>query len=190
MNIDVQVNRLSVPPAIANFAASFGATIGQNGCAGPLPGDVALAIGIVCWTCYGTRRCRLRPASATKVTVMANQSPRLPVRTRNRARWRGCVLVLALFVFVSPLITWRDLGAQERTTEDRTLLVSCNRDSSYNWRANGIDRGDDAPHEQTVRRPGSEGRARGCQQTLPIRITAPSRSERHEIRPIQTRQIS
>ncbi|MCW0470904.1 hypothetical protein OH492_27005 [Vibrio chagasii] len=29
-----QIYKLNVPPAIANLSASFGATIGQNGCAG------------------------------------------------------------------------------------------------------------------------------------------------------------
>jgi len=37
LNVETQTTRLGVPPAIANFAASFGATIGQNGCAGLYP---------------------------------------------------------------------------------------------------------------------------------------------------------
>src|SRR6185312_4614979 len=34
LNIDAQTNRLGVPEGIANFAGSFGLSIGQNGCAG------------------------------------------------------------------------------------------------------------------------------------------------------------
>jgi uncharacterized protein len=44
MNIDVQVNQLKVPPAIANLSASFGATIGQNGCAGIYPAMLAMMV--------------------------------------------------------------------------------------------------------------------------------------------------
>lgn len=42
--IETQIERLRVPPAIANFAASFGATIGQNGCAGLYPAMLATMI--------------------------------------------------------------------------------------------------------------------------------------------------
>jgi hypothetical protein len=38
------VSRLGVTPAIANFAASFGATIGQNACAGLYPAMLAVMI--------------------------------------------------------------------------------------------------------------------------------------------------
>jgi len=44
LNVDAQTGRLGVPPAIANFAASFGATIGQNGCAGLYPAMLAVMI--------------------------------------------------------------------------------------------------------------------------------------------------
>ncbi|ASP49748.1 L-cystine transporter [Cognaticolwellia beringensis] len=44
MNIDVQVNQLKVAPAIANLSASFGATIGQNGCAGIYPAMLAMMV--------------------------------------------------------------------------------------------------------------------------------------------------
>ncbi|ODC04323.1 L-cystine transporter tcyP [Terasakiispira papahanaumokuakeensis] len=44
LNIEAQVDRIGVPPAIANFAASFGATIGQNGCAGLYPAMLAMMI--------------------------------------------------------------------------------------------------------------------------------------------------
>ncbi|WP_018918046.1 L-cystine transporter [Vreelandella zhanjiangensis] len=44
LNIEAQVDRIGVPPAIANFSASFGATIGQNGCAGLYPAMLAMMI--------------------------------------------------------------------------------------------------------------------------------------------------
>lgn len=44
MNIEVQINQLKVPPAIANLSASFGATIGQNGCAGIYPAMLAMMV--------------------------------------------------------------------------------------------------------------------------------------------------
>lgn len=44
LNIDAQVNKLGVAKPIANFAASFGATIGQNGCAGVYPAMLAVMI--------------------------------------------------------------------------------------------------------------------------------------------------
>jgi L-cystine uptake protein TcyP (sodium:dicarboxylate symporter family) len=37
LNIEAQTQRLGVPESIASFSASFGATIGQNGCAGLYP---------------------------------------------------------------------------------------------------------------------------------------------------------
>lgn len=44
LNVETQTSRLGVPPAIANFAAGFGATIGQNGCAGLYPAMLAMMI--------------------------------------------------------------------------------------------------------------------------------------------------
>jgi L-cystine uptake protein TcyP (sodium:dicarboxylate symporter family) len=44
LSIDTQVTRLGVAPAIANFSASFGATIGQNACAGLYPAMLAVMI--------------------------------------------------------------------------------------------------------------------------------------------------
>lgn len=41
LNVEAQVTKLNVPPAIANLSASFGATIGQNGCAGIYPAMLA-----------------------------------------------------------------------------------------------------------------------------------------------------
>jgi L-cystine uptake protein TcyP (sodium:dicarboxylate symporter family) len=44
LSVDTQVSRLGVAPAVANFAASFGATIGQNACAGLYPAMLAVMI--------------------------------------------------------------------------------------------------------------------------------------------------
>lgn len=44
LNIDAQINELGVAKPIANFSASFGATIGQNGCAGVYPAMLAIMI--------------------------------------------------------------------------------------------------------------------------------------------------
>lgn len=44
LNVDSQIRKLGVSPAIANFSASFGATIGQNGCAGLYPAMLAVMI--------------------------------------------------------------------------------------------------------------------------------------------------
>lgn len=42
LNVEAQVTKLNVSPAIANLSASFGATIGQNGCAGIYPAMLAV----------------------------------------------------------------------------------------------------------------------------------------------------
>ena len=44
MSVATQTTRLGTPEGIANFAASFGATIGQNGCAGIYPAMLAVMI--------------------------------------------------------------------------------------------------------------------------------------------------
>lgn len=44
LNVQAQTTRLGVPKAIANISASFGATIGQNGCAGIYPTMLALMV--------------------------------------------------------------------------------------------------------------------------------------------------
>lgn len=44
LSVETQVSRLGVAPAVANFAASFGATIGQNACAGLYPAMLAVMI--------------------------------------------------------------------------------------------------------------------------------------------------
>ncbi|OOF83061.1 L-cystine transporter [Rodentibacter ratti] len=44
LNIETQTDKLGNNPAIANFSATFGATIGQNGCAGIYPAMLAVMI--------------------------------------------------------------------------------------------------------------------------------------------------
>jgi len=44
LNIEAQTRRLGVPTSIASFAASFGTTIGQNGCAGLYPAMLAVMV--------------------------------------------------------------------------------------------------------------------------------------------------
>ncbi|MDF0605845.1 L-cystine transporter [Neisseriaceae bacterium TC5R-5] len=44
LNIETQTRRLGVPESIASFSASFGATIGQNGCAGLYPAMLAVMV--------------------------------------------------------------------------------------------------------------------------------------------------
>ena len=44
MSVQTQTQRLGIPEGIANFAASFGSTIGQNGCAGIYPAMLAVMI--------------------------------------------------------------------------------------------------------------------------------------------------
>jgi len=44
LSIEAQTRRIGVPQSIASFAASFGATIGQNGCAGIYPAMLATMV--------------------------------------------------------------------------------------------------------------------------------------------------
>jgi L-cystine uptake protein TcyP (sodium:dicarboxylate symporter family) len=44
LNVEAQTRRLGVPASIAGFSASFGATIGQNGCAGLYPAMLAVMV--------------------------------------------------------------------------------------------------------------------------------------------------
>ncbi|MEX2130708.1 MAG: cation:dicarboxylase symporter family transporter, partial [Pseudohongiellaceae bacterium] len=44
LNVETQVEKLHVPPAIADVSATFGATIGQNGCAGIYPAMLAVMV--------------------------------------------------------------------------------------------------------------------------------------------------
>ncbi|WP_444930319.1 L-cystine transporter [Microbulbifer sp. SSSA002] len=46
LNVETQVEQLRTSPAIANFSASFGATIGQNGCAGIYPAMLAVMVAV------------------------------------------------------------------------------------------------------------------------------------------------
>ncbi|WFD53567.1 L-cystine transporter [Staphylococcus haemolyticus] len=47
LNIQTQTQRLGVPDDIANFSASFGLSIGQNGCAGIYPAMLAIMVAPV-----------------------------------------------------------------------------------------------------------------------------------------------
>lgn len=44
LNVETQTRRLGIPESIASFSASFGATIGQNGCAGIYPAMLAVMV--------------------------------------------------------------------------------------------------------------------------------------------------
>ena len=44
LTIRAQIEELKIPAPIANIAASFGATIGQNGCAGVYPAMLAIMV--------------------------------------------------------------------------------------------------------------------------------------------------
>jgi len=44
LNVETQTRRLGIPESIASFSASFGATIGQNGCAGLYPAMLAVMV--------------------------------------------------------------------------------------------------------------------------------------------------
>jgi len=44
LNVETQVDELGVPPSVANLSATFGSTIGQNGCAGIYPAMLATMI--------------------------------------------------------------------------------------------------------------------------------------------------
>ncbi|TBL58498.1 L-cystine transporter [Hafnia alvei] len=44
LNVEAQTLRIGVPESIASFSASFGATIGQNGCAGLYPAMLAVMV--------------------------------------------------------------------------------------------------------------------------------------------------
>lgn len=44
LSVDAQTRKLGVPKSIANIAATFGATIGQNGCAGIYPTMLAIMV--------------------------------------------------------------------------------------------------------------------------------------------------
>ncbi|EOB8273372.1 L-cystine transporter [Staphylococcus aureus] len=47
LNVQTQTRRLGVPEGIANFAATFGLSIGQNGCAGIYPAMLAIMVALV-----------------------------------------------------------------------------------------------------------------------------------------------
>ncbi|RZH90061.1 L-cystine transporter, partial [Staphylococcus aureus] len=47
LNVQTQKSRLGVPEGIANLSASFGLSIGQNGCAGIYPAMLAVMVAPV-----------------------------------------------------------------------------------------------------------------------------------------------
>lgn len=47
LNVQTQTRRLGVPEGIANFAATFGLSVGQNGCAGIYPAMLAIMVAPV-----------------------------------------------------------------------------------------------------------------------------------------------
>ena len=47
LNVQTQTKRLGVPEGIANFSATFGLSMGQNGCAGIYPAMLAVMVAPV-----------------------------------------------------------------------------------------------------------------------------------------------
>ncbi len=64
LNVEAQTRRLGVPESIASFSASFGATIGQNGCAGIYPAMLAVMVARP-WASTRWIRCGLPPSWAS-----------------------------------------------------------------------------------------------------------------------------
>ncbi len=107
LNVETQVEKLNVPRPIANVSASFGATIGQNGCAGiypamlatmiaptmgidPMsPGFIAALIGIVTISSFGIAGVGGGATFAALVVLPAMGMP---------------VTLVALLVSIEPLI--------------------------------------------------------------------------------------
>lgn len=107
LNVETQVEELKVPQPIANLAATFGATIGQNGCAGiypamlatmvaptmgidPLnPGFIAALIGIVAIGSFGIAGVGGGATFAALVVLPAMGFP---------------VTIVALLISIEPLI--------------------------------------------------------------------------------------
>ena len=86
MSVATQTARLGTPEGIANFAASFGATIGQNGCAGIYPAMLAVMIAPTVG---------IDPMSATFAALIVLSAMDLPVA------------LAGLLISVEPLI---DMG--------------------------------------------------------------------------------
>ncbi len=72
MNVQTQTKSLGIPEGIANFAASFGSTIGQNGCAGIYPAMLAVMIEIIYKKVNGLAR---PPVSITSEVSRAKSTP-------------------------------------------------------------------------------------------------------------------
>lgn len=107
LNVETQVDKLNVPRPIANLSATFGATIGQNGCAGiypamlatmiaptmgidPLnPGFIAALVGIVAISSFGIAGVGGGATFAALVVLPAMGMP---------------VTLVALLISIEPLI--------------------------------------------------------------------------------------
>lgn len=95
LNIETQTRRIGVPESIASFSSSFGATIGQNGCAGINPFDplwIATLVGIVTISSAGVAGVG---GGATFAALIVLPAMGLPVT------------LVALLISVEPLI---DMG--------------------------------------------------------------------------------
>ena len=46
LNVETQIDKLNVPTPIANLSATFGSTIGQNGCAGIYPAMLSVMVAL------------------------------------------------------------------------------------------------------------------------------------------------
>jgi len=107
LNVETQIEELNVPTPIANLSATFGATIGQNGCAGiypamlatmiaptmginPLdPGFIAALVGIVAISSFGIAGVGGGATFAALVVLPAMGMP---------------VTLVALLISIEPLI--------------------------------------------------------------------------------------
>jgi L-cystine uptake protein TcyP (sodium:dicarboxylate symporter family) len=107
LNVETQIEELNVPSPIANLSATFGATIGQNGCAGiypamlatmiaptmginPLdPGFIAALVGIVAISSFGIAGVGGGATFAALVVLPAMGMP---------------VTLVALLISIEPLI--------------------------------------------------------------------------------------
>ncbi len=109
LNVEAQTRRLGVPESIASFSASFGATIGQNGCAGIYPAMLAV-MSRRPWASTRWIRCGLPPSWASSPSAR-RASPgwrRRDLRRADRPAGDGLpVTLVALLISVEPLI---DMG--------------------------------------------------------------------------------
>ena len=71
MSVQTQTARLGTPEGIANFAASFGSMMGQNGCAGIYPAMLAVMIAPSFRSTARFRHCVIAPDIEDAVTWLA-----------------------------------------------------------------------------------------------------------------------